>query len=182
MKENKAKVIWFTGLSGSGKSTISEAILGKFENINQKAIILDGDKLRNGINKDLGFSIEDRVENIRRVAEIAKLFLSVGIVPICAFISPTEKIRELAKNIIGEANFIEIYVSTPFEICEERDVKGLYKKARLGQIEDFTGISSPYEKPKNAKFMIDTSNQTIEESVNICFERVLSYILIEKMK
>lgn len=165
----KAKVLWFTGLSGSGKSTIAEHFEKKLFAEGFLTQVLDGDNIRSGINGDLGFSMEDRVENIRRISEIAKLYLNSGIVTLVSFISPTIVSREQAKSIIGEENFIEVYINTPLEVCEARDVKGLYKKARAGEIPDFSGISSPYEAPVNPDVEITTISQSIEECVDNLF-------------
>ena len=172
----KAKVLWFTGLSGSGKSTIA---LGLEKALHEKDFltqVLDGDNVRTGINNNLGFSDEDRTENIRRIAEVSKLFLNCGIITINSFVSPTIAIRNMAKEIIGADNFIEIFIDTPIEICEQRDVKGLYKKARAGEIKDFTGIDAPFEAPKNANLVIKTENKTIEDSVNEVFNFVIDKI------
>ena len=160
-------VIWFTGLSGSGKSTLAfylEQMIFKQGILTQ---VLDGDKIRDGLNNNLGFSNEDRIENIRRIAEVSRLFCDCGIVTISAFISPTHSIRSMARNIIGDDSFFEVFLNTPVEICEKRDIKGLYKKARAGIIKDFTGISSPYENPVNANLTLYTSSFSIEESVKI---------------
>lgn len=169
-------MIWFTGLSGSGKSTLAIALERE---LYQKGIlcrILDGDNIRSGINNNLGFSEADRTENIRRIAEVSKLFVDCGIVTIAAFISPTHAIRRMAAEIIGKDDFLEVYVSTPIEECEKRDVKGLYAKARRGEIKDFTGISSPFEAPVNAFVSIDTSRQTLEESVKMLMEAIMPKI------
>ena len=166
-------MIWFTGLSGSGKSTIA---LGVERELHKRGIlcrILDGDNIRTGINAGLGFSAEDRKENIRRIAEVGKLFVDTGIVTLAAFVSPTNEYRQLARDIIGADDFKEVYVSTPLEECERRDVKGLYARARRGEVKDFTGISAPFEAPTNPALDIDTSKQTLEESVN----QVLALIL-----
>ena len=176
-KENllnqKSKVIWMTGLSGSGKTTIAKEV-EKY--LHSKAILnqlLDGDNIRLGISNNLSFSFLDRKENIRRIAEVSKLFMNCGIVTLNCFISPTIEIRKIAKNIIGEENFIEVYIKASIETCEKRDIKGLYKKARQGKITDFTGISSPFEAPKNPELTINTSKLSIEESV----QKVIDYIL-----
>jgi adenylylsulfate kinase len=166
------KVFWFTGLSGSGKSTIAAAFERELYNRGYFVKVLDGDNIRSGINKNLGFSIEDRTENIRRISEVAKLFLDSGAIVLCSFVSPTYKIRSLAKDIIGENDFCEIFVDTPLSICEERDVKGLYKKARLGEIKGFTGIDSPFEAPKSPTISLKTIDLSIEQSVNVLFELV----------
>lgn len=172
LKQN-AKVFWMTGLSGSGKSTIGTAVEKELYAKGYLTQLLDGDNVRTGINNNLGFSTADRMENIRRIAEISKLFLSCGVITINTFVSPTNEIRELAKTIIGSKDFIEIYVNCPLEICEERDVKGLYKKARNGEIKDFTGITAPFEAPVNADLEIRTNKEPAEESV----QKVLNYIL-----
>ncbi|MFK8009464.1 MAG: adenylyl-sulfate kinase [Saprospiraceae bacterium] len=172
----KSKVLWFTGLSGSGKSTIGEGLERKLFKNGFFAQVLDGDNIRTGINNNLGFSLEDRTENIRRIAEIAKLYLNSGVITICSFVSPTSAIRESAKTIIGEADFLEFFVNTPLEICEKRDVKGLYKKARKGEIKGFTGIDSPYEKPRKPTLEILTNQQTIEESVDLVYQYILPKI------
>ena len=161
---NKGKVVWFTGLSGSGKSTLANALEIELHQQGIRTYILDGDNIRQGLNKDLGFTDADRVENIRRVAEVAKLMMDAGIIVMTAFISPFRQEREMAKELIGEENYIEVFVDTPLEICEQRDVKGLYKKARLGQIPNMTGVNSLYEKPISAMLTIKP-NQSIYDSV-----------------
>ena len=166
-------MIWFTGLSGSGKSTIAIALERELQKRGLLCRILDGDNIRSGINNNLGFSAEDRIENIRRIAEIGKLFVDTGIITIAAFISPNNAIREMAANIIGKENFMEIYVSTPIEECERRDVKGLYAKARKGEIKNFTGISAPFEAPQHPALSLDTSKLSVEESVNKLLELIL---------
>ena len=169
-------MIWFTGLSGSGKSTIAIALERELQKRGLLCRILDGDNIRSGINNNLGFSAEDRIENIRRIAEIGKLFVDTGIITIAAFISPNNDIREMAANIIGKENFMEIYVSTPIEECERRDVKGLYAKARKGEIKNFTGISAPFEAPEHPALSLDTSKLSLEESVNTLLELVLPIV------
>ena len=170
---HKAKVVWFTGLSGSGKSTLANALeLALFER-KIRTCCLDGDNTRLGINKDLGFSLSDRTENIRRVAEMSKLFLESGTVVITSFISPLKADRQNAKEIIGEHSFIEIFVDCPLIVCESRDVKGLYAKARRGEIRDFTGIDSPFEEPANPSLQLNTSVLSIEECVRLLLEVVL---------
>lgn len=166
-------MIWFTGLSGSGKSTIAIALERELQKRGLLCRILDGDNIRSGINNNLGFSAEDRIENIRRIAEIGKLFVDTGIITIAAFISPNNDIREMAANIIGKEDFMEIYVSTPIEECERRDVKGLYAKARNGEIKNFTGISAPFEAPQHPALSLDTSKLSVEESVNKLLELIL---------
>ncbi|MFT6335254.1 MAG: adenylylsulfate kinase [Halioglobus sp.] len=159
------KVLWFTGLSGSGKSTIAEALERQLFNQGYFVKVLDGDNIRSGINKNIGFSLEDRKENIRRIAEVAKLFLDAGTIVLCSFVSPTIEIRELAREIIGTGDFNEIFVDTPLAICESRDVKGLYKKARAGEIKGFTGIDSPFEAPGNPTLVLKTENKSVGECV-----------------
>ena len=169
--KQKGIMIWFTGLSGSGKSTLAIALEGELYKQGILCRILDGDNIRSGINNNLGFSEADRTENIRRIAEVSKLFVDCGIVTIAAFISPTHAIR-MASEIIGEDDFLEVYVSTPIEECERRDVKGLYAKARRGEIKEFTGISSPFEAPEHPFISIDTSRQSLADSVKVLLEAV----------
>ena len=170
--KQKGIMIWFTGLSGSGKSTLAIALERELYKQGILCRILDGDNIRSGINNNLGFSEADRTENIRRIAEVSKLFVDCGIVTIAAFISPTHAIRRMASEIIGEDDFLEVYVSTPIEECERRDVKGLYAKARRGEIKEFTGISSPFEAPEHPFISIDTSRQSLADSVKILLEAV----------
>ncbi len=179
-KENLLKqhsvMIWFTGLSGSGKSTIAIALERELHKRGILCRILDGDNIRSGINNNLGFTEADRVENIRRIAEVSKLFLDAGVITIAAFISPNNDIREMAAHIIGEDDFLEVYVSTPLEECERRDVKGLYAKARKGEIKNFTGISAPFEAPAHPALTLDTSVLSLKESVNKLLELILPRI------
>ncbi len=167
--KQKSRVIWMTGLSGSGKSTIAGLLERKLLEHGFFAQVLDGDNIRSGINNNLGFSLEDRKENIRRIAEIAKLYANSGIITICAFVSPTADIRAYAKQIIGTDDFIEVFVDAPLAICEERDVKGLYKKARNGEIKDFTGIDSPFESPISPDLILNTSETSVLASVDRAF-------------
>lgn len=169
--------VWFTGLSGSGKSTIAVALERRLSQQGIFSRILDGDNIRTGINRGLGFSEGERRENIRRIAEVSKLFTETGIVTLSAFVSPTNELREMAREIIGKDDFVEIFVATPLEECERRDVKGLYAKARRGEIKDFTGITSPFEAPESPALAIDTTNLSVEEAV----ERVLE-IIVPKIK
>lgn len=165
-------MVWFTGLSGSGKSTVA---LGVERELHRQGIlcrILDGDNIRTGINNNLGFSAEDRQENIRRIAEVGKLFVQTGIVTLACFVSPTNDIRQLARDIIGADDFLEVYVSTPIEECERRDVKGLYARARRGEVKDFTGISAPFEAPLYPSLSIDTSRLSLED----CVQKVVQLI------
>lgn len=161
----KSYLIWFTGLSGSGKSTLANLVEVALYEKNLATYVLDGDNIRQGINKDLAFAPEDRAENIRRIAEISSLMVDAGVITLAAFVSPYIKDREEVKQIVGADNFIEIYVNTSLEECERRDVKGLYKKARAGEIKNMTGISAPYEAPTNPDFEIITDGQSIEDSV-----------------
>lgn len=172
----KGIMIWLTGLSGSGKSTIAIALERELHKRGVLCKLLDGDNIRSGINSNLGFSEEDRKENVRRIAEVSKLFIDTGIVTLAAFISPTTEIRNLAEEIIGSDDFIEVYVSTPLAVCEVRDVKGLYAKAREGKVKNFTGISSPFEAPTHADISIDTSKLSLEESVNELLNLILPRI------
>ena len=166
-------MVWFTGLSGSGKSTIAIALERELHHRGLLCRILDGDNIRSGINNNLGFSEEDRVENIRRIAEVGKLFVDTGIITLAAFISPNNALRQMAAEIIGKEDFIEVYVSTPIEVCEQRDVKGLYARARRGEIKDFTGVSAPFEAPEHPDLSLDTSVLTLEESVGKLIELIL---------
>ncbi len=172
----RGKVLWFTGLSGSGKSTLAIALERQLFNEGYHVVILDGDNIRSGINANLSFSPEDRTENIRRIAEIAKLFVANGLICIVSFISPTREMRQMAKTIIGEEDFVEVYIDTPLEICESRDVKGLYKKARAGDIPDFTGIHAPYEAPIQPNIHIQTESATIESSLDHLYQHVIPRI------
>jgi adenylylsulfate kinase len=174
--KQKSKVIWMTGLSGSGKTTIAKALEKKLHLNNIISQLHDGDNIRVGISNNLSFSSEDRLENIRRISEISKLFLNCGIVTLNCFISPTNEIRQIAKDIIGENDFIEIYINASLKICEDRDVKGLYKKARNGEIKNFTGISATYEEPKQPNLVINTTLLSIEESVKKIYDYILPLI------
>lgn len=174
-------VLWFTGLSGSGKSTIANGVESKLFELGYKTYVLDGDNIRMGLNKDLGFSNEDRRENIRRISEVAQLFSDSGTLTLTAFISPFSEDREQAREIIG-TNFIEIYVSASLQSCESRDPKGLYKKARLGEIKNFTGIDSPYQAPDSPEIVIDTDTLTIEQSVDLVIEYLVNQKIIKNLK
>lgn len=169
---HKAVVIWFTGLSGSGKSTLAHAVENALFERGCRTYVLDGDNIRHGLNKNLGFSPEDRTENIRRIGEVSKLFIDAGVIAMTAFISPYRADRDIARAAAGDGNFIEVYVKCALDVCEERDPKGLYKKARAGQIPEFTGISAPYEEPDNAEIVVDTG----EKSLEACTEAVLGYL------
>lgn len=169
--KQKGIAIWFTGLSGSGKTTIAIALEKELHKKGLLTQILDGDNIRTGINNNLGFSDADRIENIRRIAEVTKLFVNSGVITICCFVSPTEEIRNNAKNIIGATDFIEVFVNTPLEVCEKRDVKGLYAKARKGEIKDFTGINAPFEEPINPSIELKDT-LSIEESVKKILDKI----------
>jgi bifunctional enzyme CysN/CysC len=172
----KPVTIWFTGLSGAGKSTLANEIEKVLNNSGKYTMLLDGDNVRMGLCNDLGFSEKDRIENIRRIAEVARLMNDAGLIVLSSFISPYINDRRKARAIIGNDNFVEVYVSTPLEECEKRDTKGLYKKARVGMISNFTGISSPYEEPQNPEIVINTSKNSIEESVNILLKEIQIYL------
>lgn len=170
--EQRGVMLWFTGLSGSGKSTVAIALERELHKRGKLCRILDGDNIRTGINAGLTFSPEDRKENIRRIAEVGKLFVDTGIITIAAFVSPTNEVRDLARSIIGEEDFKEIFISTPIEECERRDVKGLYARARRGEVKEFTGISAPFEAPENPALSLDTSVLSLEESVEKILQRL----------
>jgi adenylylsulfate kinase len=171
--KQRSKAVWLTGLSGSGKTTITKIAEKELYQLGYLVKVLDADEVRTSINKDLGFSIEDRSENIRRIAEVAKMFVNNGIIVFCCFVSPTEEIRNIARTTIGEDDFIEVFVNASFDVCEQRDVKGLYQKARNGLIKNFTGLDSPFEKPKNPALEIATAELSINESA----EKLLTYII-----
>ena len=177
--KQKSPVIWLTGLSGSGKSTIANELAIRLQEKGKLAYILDGDNIRMGLNKDLGFSDDDRKENIRRIAEVAKLLSDAGVIVITAFISPFREEREKAKDIIGRDNFLEVYVKADLEVCEERDPKGLYKKARAGEIKQFTGIDSPYEEPINDFKVVNSSEWSVEECTNVLMWELVDLGVIE---
>ena len=182
MRGHKGMVIWFTGLSGSGKSTLANA-LNEFLHLDGlSTYVLDGDNIRHGLCKDLGFSDEDREENIRRIGEVANLFMNAGIIIITAFVSPFISDRNKVRKIIGSQDFIEVYCAADIKVCEKRDTKGLYKKARLGEIKDFTGISSPYEAPENPEIVVDTGSLDLKESVQIVINYLKQENLITKAK
>lgn len=172
LNKHKSVILWFTGLSGAGKSTLAHAVEDFLHKQNIHTYVLDGDNIRKGLCKDLGFSDEDRTENIRRIGEVSKLMLDAGIVVMTAFISPFTKDRQIVRDLVKEGDFIEIYCKAPLEICEQRDPKGLYKKARAGQIPEFTGISSPYEEPVAPELVIETGSHCIDE----CVDQVLTFL------
>ena len=170
-------VIWFTGLSGSGKTSVAIALEKKLHADGVLTKILDGDNIRAGLNNNLGFTDEDRLENIRRIAEVAKLFAHAGLVALCSFITPREELRQLARRIVGESDFIEVYVKASLETCEARDVKGLYAKAKAGQVKHFTGKDSGFEEPASADLIIDTESETVEESCDRVYDILRTRIL-----
>lgn len=178
MLNQKSCVLWMTGLSGSGKSTIAKGLEKKLHEAGYLSYVLDGDNVRSGINANLGFSEEDRLENIRRVSEVSKLFLQAGVITINSFVSPTKDVRQLAKDIIGADDFIEVYINAPFEVCAQRDVKGLYKKALAGEIKNFTGLDAPFEAPDNAEIEIKTAEMSVEDSVEQIFQQLIQRIKI----
>ena len=161
----RGMMVWMTGLSGSGKSTVALGVERELHKRGLLCRLLDGDNVRDGINRGLGFSAEDRRENIRRIAEVGKLMVDTGIITLACFVSPTEEIREMARQIIGEKDFFEVYISTPLAECERRDVKGLYARARQGEVKDFTGISAPFEAPKHPALEIDTTTTPLQDNV-----------------
>ncbi|MBN1560886.1 adenylyl-sulfate kinase [candidate division KSB1 bacterium] len=169
----KGVVIWFTGLSGSGKSTLAHAVEQRLFENGHLCYVLDGDNIRHGLNKNLGFSPADRTENIRRIGEVAKLFADAGLIAMTAFISPYSADRQIARGLLKEGEFIEVFVEVPLDVAEQRDTKGLYKKARAGEIKEFTGISAPYEEPQNPEMVINTADMSLQESA----DKVISYLV-----
>jgi len=169
---HRGRVIWFTGLSGSGKSTLANALEVALHGQGRRTYLLDGDNIRQGLNKDLGFTEADRVENIRRIAEVARLMMDAGLIVLTAFISPFRREREMARELIGPGNFLEVYVDTPLQVCEQRDVKGLYRKARLGQIPNFTGINSPYEVPEQPDVVLSGADGPQEQGIALLLRKL----------
>ena len=174
---HRSFILWFTGFSGSGKSTVAHRLEEQLFKNGVRTYVLDGDNIRTGLNRDLGFSAQDREENIRRIGEVAKLFVDAGIVVLTAFISPYKKDRAIVRNLVGVDEFVEIYVRCPLEICEQRDVKGLYRKARLGMVKQFTGIDHPYEEPEIPEIVIETDKMNIEQ----CVEEILKFLETKKL-
>lgn len=170
LKRQKPVMIWFTGLSGSGKSTVANAVDSWLYDNGHHTYVLDGDNIRHGLNKDLGFSDKDRVENIRRIGEVGKLFVDAGVIALSAFISPFRADRQMVRSLFEPGEFIEVYMATPIAVCEERDPKGLYKKARAGVIKQFTGIDSPYEAPESPEIVIDASRHGVEDAAILVVE------------
>ena len=177
--QQRSTMIWFTGLSGSGKSTLAVQLEAQLFALGFKTYLLDGDNIRSGLNKDLSFSDEGRVENIRRIGEVSKLMLDSGVIVLSAFISPFKADRQHVKEIVGAENYIEVFVDTPIEVCEQRDVKGLYKKARAGEIKNFTGIDSPYEKPENADVVLPTHQLSVDDSLNLLLKFITPRITLK---
>ena len=177
----KPCILWFTGLSGSGKSTIANAVELELFKRGRKTYLLDGDNVRHGLNKDLGFSEQDRIENIRRIGEVAKLFVDSGLIVLTAFISPFKSDRQIARSLVKYDEFIEVFIDTPLEVCEQRDPKGLYKKARDGAIKNFTGISSPYEAPEEPQIHIKTDEHSIEECVDIVINYLIKFGYVKEI-
>ena len=173
LKQQKPAVLWFTGLSGSGKSTVANAVEAKLMALGKHSYLFDGDNVRHGLNNDLGFSDTDRIENIRRIGEVAKLFVDSGTLVLTAFISPFISDRQQVRDLLGEQQFLEVFIDTPLEVCESRDPKGLYKKARSGEIKNFTGIDSEYQAPVNPEIHVQTAGKSIEE----CGEQVVEVLL-----
>jgi len=173
LKGHKSFILWFTGLSGSGKSTLSHKVEERLHEMGIHTYVLDGDNVRQGLNKDLGFSEEDRRENIRRIGEVAKLFVDAGVAVLTAFISPYRKDREFVRSVVKDGDFIEVYVKCPLEVCEQRDPKGLYKRARAGEIKNFTGIDDPYEEPENPEIVVETDKMSVEE----CVDKIVDYLI-----
>ena len=172
IKDQKSCILWFTGLSGSRKSTIANAVEVKLNKLNKHTYLLDGDNIRLGLNKGLGFSDDDRIENIRRIGEVSKLFVDSGLIVLTAFISPFREDRDLVRNLVDKVEFIEIFVDTPLKVCESRDPKGLYKKVRDGKISNFTGIDSPYEKPLQPEVIINTDKLELDE----CSNKIIQFL------
>ena len=179
MLKQRSLVVWILGLSGSGKSTLAKGLENALHQLGYLTQVLDGDNLRNGINNNLAFSEDDRKENIRRAAEVSKLFANCGIITICSLISPTQEIRDMAKSIVGEEKYYEVFVNCPIEVCESRDVKGLYRRARNGEIKNFTGIDSPFEEPKKPNLEIKTDINSIEYCHNQLVEKIIEKIKFE---
>ncbi|WP_132747200.1 adenylyl-sulfate kinase [Scopulibacillus darangshiensis] len=169
---HKSPILWFTGLSGSGKSTIANLLEQNLHKYRKSTYLLDGDNIRHGLNSDLSFNSEDRKENIRRIGEVAKLFVDSGIITLVSFISPYKADRKIVRNLVQDKEFIEIYIKCPLDICEQRDPKGLYKRARKGEIKNFTGISSPYEKPEDPEIILETEKETKETAV----DKIIKYL------
>ncbi len=172
LNEHKGKILWFTGLSGAGKSTLAHALEEQLHNYGARTYVLDGDNVRKGLCKDLGFSEQDRIENIRRIGEMSRIMMDAGLIVMTAFISPFRRDRRIVRELVDVGDFIEIFCDTPLSVCESRDIKGLYKKARAGEIPEFTGISSPYEIPEQPELVVDSGNSTIE----VCVGEIIKFL------
>lgn len=181
-KKQQPCILWFTGLSGAGKSTIAGAVEQKLFEMGHHTYLLDGDNVRHGLNKDLGFSDEDRIENIRRIGETAKLFVDSGLIVLTAFISPFRSDRKLVRDLVNQFEFIEVHISTPIDVCENRDPKGLYKKARAGEIKNFTGIDSEYQQPEHAEITVNTAEMDIEKCANVVIDYLKEHQMIFEYK
>ena len=179
---HRSVILWFTGLSGSGKSTLAHAVEEMLFQMKCRTFVFDGDNVRHGLCSNLGFSKEDRVENIRRIGEMAKLFIEAGVIALTAFISPFKEDRERVRRLVPEGDFIEVYCRCPLEVCEQRDVKGLYKRAKTGEIKEFTGISSPYEPPEKPELVLDTADSSVEECVEKVMELLIQKVTVKKNK
>lgn len=177
LNEHKGKILWFTGLSGAGKSTLAYALEEQLHNYHVRTYVLDGDNVRKGLCKDLGFSEQDRIENIRRIGEVSKIMMDAGLIVINAFISPFRRDRRIVRELVEAGDFIEIFCNSPLSVCESRDVKGLYKKARSGEILDFTGISSPYETPENSEIVVKSGSDSVEK----CIDEIISFLKTKKI-
>lgn len=178
LNAHKSTILWFTGLSGAGKSTLAHAVEARLFQMGCRTFVFDGDNVRYGLCSDLGFSEEDRSENIRRVGEMCKLFVEAGVVALTAFISPFRKDRQRIRDLVAEGDFLEVYCQASLEVCERRDVKGLYKRARTGEIKEFTGISSPYEEPEQPELVVDTGSQSVADNVEAVVELLKSHYII----
>ena len=176
----KSCALWFTGLSASGKSTLANALCKEFHEMGIRSYVLDGDNIRHGLNKNLGFSPEDRKENIRRIGEVAKLFVDAGLIVMTAFISPYREARDNVRSLLEENKFIEIFLNCPISECEKRDPKGIYKKAKAGEIKEFTGVSAPYERPENPEIVLETDKMTVEQCVDVLLDYLIENEYIDK--
>ncbi len=172
LNEHKGKILWFTGLSGAGKSTLAHALEEQLHDYGTRTYVLDGDNVRKGLCKDLGFSEQDRIENIRRIGEMSRIMMDAGLIVMTAFISPFKKDRRIVRDLVEKGDFIEIFCDTPLKVCESRDIKGLYKKARAGEIPEFTGISSPYETPEKPELIVESGNSSIEQ----CVDEIINFL------
>jgi len=172
LNEHKGKILWFTGLSGAGKSTLAHALEEQLHDYGARTYVLDGDNVRKGLCKDLGLSEQDRIENIRRIGEMSRIMMDAGLIVMTAFISPFRRDRRIVRGLVDDGDFIEIFCDTPLSVCESRDIKGLYKKARVGEIPEFTGISSPYETPEQPELIVQSGNSTVEE----CVGEIISFL------